>query len=63
MDVRALLFFMMLDEDHDQYVTNTELSEFYEEYFKGIKTFDSNRVTEVIQVLLQKFHLDQVSRF
>ena len=63
MDVRALLFFMMLDEndDHYHYVTKNGLAQFYELYFEGLKTFDSHRLQEVIQVLLQKFHLDQVS--
>ena len=61
MDVRALLFFLMLDEDNDRYVTKNGLAGFYEKYFKVIKTFDENRLQEVIQALLQKFHLDQVS--
>lgn len=61
-DVRALLFFMMLDEDNDQYVSDNELSGFYEKYLKGLKTFDNNRLTEVIPVLLNKFHLDQVRK-
>ena len=59
-EVRALLFFMMLDEDGDQYVTKDELAHFYEEYLTGLKTFDSTRVQEVIPVLLQKFRFDQV---
>ncbi|UJR36832.1 hypothetical protein I4U23_029545 [Adineta vaga] len=62
MDVRALLFFMMLDESGDGYVTDTELSQFYEEYFKGLKTFDNERLQEVDQVLREKFHLHDKSR-
>jgi Ca2+-binding EF-hand superfamily protein len=62
MDVRALLFFMMLDENSDGYITNNELSEFYEKYLKNLKTFDNNRLQEVIPVLLHKFHLDQVKK-
>ncbi|CAF1400176.1 unnamed protein product [Adineta steineri] len=62
MDVRALVFFMMLDENSDYYITNNELASFYEKYLQYLKTFDENRLQEVIQVLLQKFHLDQKSR-
>jgi hypothetical protein len=59
-EVRALLFFMMLDEDGDHYVTKEELAHFYETYLTGLKTFDKSRVQEVIPVLLQKFRFDQV---
>ncbi|CAF3796775.1 unnamed protein product, partial [Adineta steineri] len=62
MDVRALVFFMMLDKNSDYYITNNELASFYEKYLQHLKTFDENRLQEVIQVLLQKFHLDQKSR-
>jgi hypothetical protein len=62
MDVRALLFFMVLDKNHDYFITNTGLSQFYEQYLKDLKTFDKDRSQEVIQVLLQKFHLDQVRK-
>jgi len=61
MDVRALVFFMILDENSDGYVTNNELGCFYEKYLQHLKTFDENRLQEVIQVILRKFHLDQVS--
>lgn len=60
MDVRALLFFMMLDENNDRYITNNGFKFFYEKHFEDLKTFDKNRLQEVLQVLLQKFHLDQV---
>lgn len=60
-EVRALIFFMMLDEAGDDYVTSNGLIEFYETYFKDYKAFDRNRLQEVIQLLRQKFHLDQVS--
>lgn len=60
MDVRALLFFMMLDEDGDRYITGNELAFFYEKYFQGLKAFDNERLQEVIHVLLQKFRLDEV---
>ena len=58
-DVRALLFFMILDES-DHYVTKEELARFYEKYLTDLKTFDNERMQEVIPVLLQKFRLDQV---
>ncbi|CAF1133458.1 unnamed protein product [Adineta steineri] len=61
-DVRALLFFMVLDADSDDYITDIGVSQFYEQYLKSLKTFDSNRLHEVIQALLQKFHLDQKQR-
>ena len=59
-DVRALLFFMILDDDGDQYVTKGELTHFYEKYLTDLKTFDNERMQEVISVLLQKFRLEQV---
>ncbi|UJR09322.1 hypothetical protein I4U23_013565 [Adineta vaga] len=62
MDVRALVFFMMLDEDADGYVTSNELAFFYEKCLQVLKTFDGNRLQEVIQVLLERFHLKQKSR-
>jgi hypothetical protein len=58
-DVRSLLLFMMLDENHDGYVTRQELSQFYEQYLKGLKTFDSHRQQAFIDVLSQKFQLNQ----
>ena len=60
MDVRALLFFMLLDENNDHYISNTELTQFYETYLKDLKSFDDEHLQEVIQALLHKFHLDEV---
>ncbi|CAF1211376.1 unnamed protein product [Adineta ricciae] len=62
LDVRAFLFFMMLDENSDGFISDNELSQFYEEYLRNLKTFDNNRSQEVSQVLLQKFHLHDKSR-
>ena len=59
-DVRALLFFMILDENGDHHVTREELAQFYEKYLTHLKTFDNERMQEVIPVLLQKFRLHQV---
>ena len=60
-DVRALLFFKMLDAKHDEIITRNGLRQFYEQYLKALKTFDSERLEEFIQVLSTKFHLDEVS--
>jgi hypothetical protein len=60
--VRALLFFLILDEHGDQYITTEGVIQFYEKYLTELKTFDKNRLQEVISVLLQKFHLDQVGK-
>ena len=57
--VRSLLFFMMLDANDDRHVTQQELSRFFEEYFKGLKVFDRHRQQEFIDVLSQKFQLNQ----
>ncbi|CAM4780395.1 unnamed protein product, partial [Rotaria magnacalcarata] len=59
MEVRALVFFLILDEAGDEYVTRAGMTEFYEKYFKGLKTLDGDRIQEVVQGLLQKFHLDR----
>ncbi|CAF2205958.1 unnamed protein product [Rotaria magnacalcarata] len=63
MEVRALVFFMILDEAGDEYVTRAGMTEFYEKYFKGLKTLDGDRIQEVVQGLLQKFHLNQSTHF
>jgi hypothetical protein len=62
MDVRAFLFFIILDDDNDRYITSSGLSQFYEKYLKVLETFDNDRLQEVIQMLLHKFHLDQVRK-
>ncbi|CAF4339408.1 unnamed protein product, partial [Rotaria magnacalcarata] len=59
MEVRALVFFMILDEAGDEYVTRAGMTEFYEKYFRGLKTLVGDRIQEVVQGLLQKFHLDR----
>lgn len=60
-EVRAFLFFMILSEDEDVYVTEAGLTTFYRAYFKALKTLNENRIQEIIRALVQKFHLDQVS--
>jgi Ca2+-binding EF-hand superfamily protein len=62
MDVRALLFFMILDASGNWYITDDGLAKFYEKYLKNLKSFDNTRSQEIIQVLLQKFHFDQKSQ-
>ena len=59
-EVRALVFFMMLNENDNQHITNTEVKQFYETYLTGLKSFDQERVQEIVQALIQKFHLDEV---
>jgi hypothetical protein len=59
LDVRALVFFMMLDEDDDNHVTRDELSQFFKLYFKT-GSLSTNRVQEAVQVVLQRFHLETV---
>ena len=49
----------MLDENNDRFVTQQELSQFYNEYLKALKTFDSQRQQEFVDVLSQKFQLNQ----
>ncbi len=60
MDVRILVFFMILDEDGNNHVTRDEMSNFLEMYFKNI-SFHANRLQDAVQTLLQRFHLDTVS--
>ena len=60
-DVRALLFFMILDEDGDQQVASHEFIEFYEKYLSSLKVFGDDRIQVVITVLLQKFKFNEVS--
>lgn len=59
-DVRALIFFKMFDTNHDEFISKDDLEQFYDEYFKTLKTFDPESTKEFIQVLLEKFQLDQV---
>jgi hypothetical protein len=59
LDVRILVFFMMLDENGNNVVTRNVLSQFLERYFKSMK-FDTSRLQEAVQILLQRFHLKTV---
>ncbi len=59
LSVRALVFFMMLDQDGDNQVSRNELSHFLERYLKNM-SFDSNRLQKADEILLQSFHLDTV---
>lgn len=60
LDVRALIFFAILDDQQDDFITREGFREFYETYLKGIKSFNRNRIPEYIEALLQKFHLQDV---
>lgn len=59
-DVRSLIFFMMVDENGNDFITRDGLANFYREYLKNLKTFDDERTNQVIQIVLQRFRLDQV---
>ncbi|CAM4795418.1 unnamed protein product [Rotaria magnacalcarata] len=64
MEVRALVLFKTIsnNNDDDDYLTNAKLAEFFQQYFKDLKILDENRRHEAVQILLEKFHLDQKSR-
>lgn len=59
-DVKALLFFMIIDEDGDRFVTNQEFRAFYERYLSDVQAFDNDRRQAVINALFQKFDLHEV---
>ncbi|CAF4434716.1 unnamed protein product, partial [Rotaria magnacalcarata] len=61
MEVRALVLFKTIsnNNDDDDYLTNAKLAEFFQQYFKDLKILDENRRHEAVQILLEKFHLDQ----
>lgn len=60
-DVRALVFFKVIDEDEDQYVSAIELRRFYEKYLATLTTFDHERIDTLVRAMLQKFGLDKKS--
>lgn len=60
-EVRAFIFFLILSEDENAYVTEAGLTAFYRAYFKALKTLDENRIQDSIKMLIQKFQLDHVS--
>ncbi|CAF4486135.1 unnamed protein product [Rotaria socialis] len=64
MEVRALVLFKAIcnNNNHADYLTNAKLQEFFQQYFKDLKILDENRRHEAVQILLEKFHLDQKSR-
>lgn len=62
LEVRALLFFKVLDEDDDNCVTKEEMEEFLKVYFKSMK-FETGYLQDAVQVLLNNFHFETVSLY
>lgn len=67
-DARALLFFDMIDIDGDRRVTREELIQFFTDYLEGFSSLkilneseDGERRQTILQILLQKFHLNQAT--
>ncbi|CAF0958810.1 unnamed protein product [Rotaria sordida] len=49
----------MFNGNNDQYVTREQVTDFYENYLAAMKYFDKQLLPNIIQVLLQRYHLDQ----
>lgn len=60
LDVRILLFFMMLDENSDNILMKNEMTQWFQLYLKSIKV-DSDILQEAVQTLVKKFFSDEVS--
>jgi len=60
LEVRILLFFMMLDENSDNRLIKNEMSQWFQLYLKSIKV-DSDILQEAVQTLVEKFFSDEVS--
>jgi hypothetical protein len=60
LDVRILLFFMMLDENSDNLLIKNEMTQWFQLYLKSIKV-DSDILQEAVQTLVKKFFSDEVS--
>jgi Ca2+-binding EF-hand superfamily protein len=67
-DARLLLFFNIIDIDHDRLVSKEELMLFFSDYLDGITFFQTSDVEEevrrktILTILLAKFNLHQVSQ-
>lgn len=59
-DVRALMFFMMLDENGDNHVSTNEFVRFLQRYFEIIVKSNNNHLKEALRTLIQRFHLERV---
>jgi len=60
LEVRILLFFMMLDENSDNLLIKNEMSQWFQLYLQSIKV-DSDILQEAVQTLVKKFFSDEVS--
>lgn len=63
LDVRCLVFFKILDENHDQYVEKEEIAAFYTTYLNTIQSFNKTLIPQFIRIILKRYHLDTVSVF
>ncbi|CAF4650582.1 unnamed protein product [Rotaria socialis] len=61
MEVRSLLFFAIMDEEQDDFVTTEGFVEFFESYLKGIRSFNHALIPEYVRALVKKFHLQHQS--
>ncbi|CAF1344862.1 unnamed protein product [Didymodactylos carnosus] len=63
LDTRALVFFIMLDNDGDKLISSTELKTFFTKYLQETdKYINEERRTEAINMLIDKFHLDDENK-
>lgn len=62
-DVRTLVLHTMFSGKDAEFITREEVSSFYEKYLASMKSFDKTLMPDIIKVLLQRYHLDTVSRF
>jgi hypothetical protein len=60
LDVRILLFFMMLDENGDNRMTKNEMGDYLQLYLKSI-SIDPDELQEAVQTLVQRFYSDEVT--
>lgn len=60
-EVRALVFFKMLRGRNENCITKESLAEFYCKYYEGLKIFKETDIKHIIEPVIKKFHLDEVS--
>jgi hypothetical protein len=60
LDVRILLFFMMLDENGDNRMTKKEMEDYLQLYLKSI-SIDTDALQDAVQTLVQRFYSDEVT--
>jgi hypothetical protein len=60
LDVRILLFFMMLDENSDNLLIKNEMTQWFQLYLKSIR-IDSDILQEAVRTLVERFFSGEVS--